>query len=121
MESLSKCEFCLQQFGENQLIQCLHCTKRFCRQCIEPCKVFFKKTLTLTGDEMESLDKCDFCHKQFAEYQLIRCFQCDKIFCQKCTKPCQVFLKKTCGELELVMHYCTPKCRRDSGIIPGYS
>ena len=37
MDSLSKCEFCLEQFDGDQLIQCLHCGKRFCEQCITPC------------------------------------------------------------------------------------
>jgi hypothetical protein len=120
MESLNRCELCLGEFAKSELIQCLHCDKRFCRQCITPCKVVLKKTLTINGDEMEPLNKCDFCLQQFDDYQLIRCFQCDKIFCQKCTKPCQVLFLKTCGQRELVMHYCTPKCRWDSAIIPGY-
>ena len=91
MGLLNKCQFCREQFGDNKLIQCLHCDKRFCAQCITPCTVALTKTLTPNGVEMDPLNKCDFCHEHLVEYQLIRCFHCDKIFCQKCTHPCQVF------------------------------
>jgi hypothetical protein len=118
MESTKICRFCLGEFDASELILCLHCDKKFCKECISPCKIHLRKTLGPNDEKLTPLIKCDFCMVQFTDYQLIRCHQCMQVFCQKCTfRPCSVRFNKECGERELIMHYCTPKCREESGIL----